>query len=69
MKTDRTATQRSRRRSPTRGSQQRPRDTRPAAGGTDDIVRDFVTRTTANSKVPVHVEDASVLEQIARVLS
>jgi hypothetical protein len=34
----------------------------------DEVVQ-FVARTTADSNVPVFVEDAAVVEQIARVLS
>jgi hypothetical protein len=36
---------------------------------TDDELLRFVARTTAASDVPLLVEDLSVLEQIARVLS
>jgi hypothetical protein len=57
----RSSTRRSRR------AQQRPRDTSPRR--TDHTVDDFVRRTTAHSHVPIFVEDAAVLDQIARLLT
>ena len=39
------------------------------AGVADDDVQRFVARTTTTSGVPVYVEDAGVLDQLARLLS
>jgi len=47
----------------------RPRRAYEAARYSDDDVQCFVARTTTTSGVPVYVEDAGVLDQLARLLS